>query len=62
MMFNYPYLNSPYYNRYSRYGYRYPYYNSRKENINIEHNNVVEAGPVSARGKFQYPSNKTRKR
>ena len=26
MMFHFPYLNTPYYNRYTRYGYRYPYY------------------------------------
>ncbi|MBO5479104.1 MAG: hypothetical protein J6A04_05360 [Clostridia bacterium] len=26
MMFSYPYFNFPYYNRYSRYGYRYPNY------------------------------------
>lgn len=26
MMFHFPYFGIPYYNRYSRYGYRYPYY------------------------------------
>lgn len=51
MMFNYPYLNSPYYNRYSRYGYRYPYYNNKKENINIKHSNVVGTDPMSSRRK-----------
>lgn len=29
MMFNYPYFGFPYYNRYSRYGYKYPYYNNK---------------------------------
>lgn len=33
MIFRYPYFNMPYYNRYSRYGYHYPNYNS-KYNIN----------------------------
>ncbi len=39
MMFHFPYLGMPYYSRYSRYGYRYPYYtyncnNSLNYNIN----------------------------
>lgn len=30
MMFHLPYFNMPYYGRYSRYGYHYPYYNCFK--------------------------------
>lgn len=59
MMFNYPYLNFPYYNRYSRYGYRYPYYasrnysnNSKKEDTNISQNGVVRADSISARAEM----------
>lgn len=31
-MFRYPYFGMPYYNRYSRYGYRYPAYNGAYKN------------------------------
>jgi len=33
MMFHLPYIGLPYYNRYSRYGYRYPYYTYSKPNF-----------------------------
>ena len=35
MMFRYPYFGIPYYNRYSRYGYKYPSYNSKYNNASI---------------------------
>ena len=35
MMFRYPYLGTPYYNRYSRYGYRYPNYNGKYNNTSM---------------------------
>ena len=35
MMFRYPYFGMPYYNRYSRYGYRFPSYNSRYNNSSV---------------------------
>ncbi len=37
MMFSYPYFNMPYYQRYSRYGYRYP---NSSMNHNFEHANT----------------------
>lgn len=40
MMFHLPYFSMPYYNRYSRYGYRYPYYSYRKSNSNTDSNCV----------------------
>lgn len=51
-MFNYPYFNFPYSNKYSRYGYRYPYYNVKKEDTNISHNGVVMANPISSRAEM----------
>ena len=35
-MFNYPYFGMPFYNRYSRYGYRYPYTYSNRNNYQKE--------------------------
>lgn len=38
MMFKFPYLGIPYYNRYSRYGYSYPYYgysNAQRNNVQM---------------------------
>lgn len=35
MMFHFPYFGMPYNNRYSRYGYKYPYYSYRNINPNI---------------------------
>lgn len=32
MMFNFPYFSMPYSNRYSRYGYKYPYYSYKNMN------------------------------
>ncbi len=40
MMFHLPYFSMPYYNRYSRYGYRYPYYSYRKSNSNMDSSSV----------------------
>lgn len=36
------YLGMPYYNRYSRYGYRYPYYSYKKANENYLNNSKHE--------------------
>ena len=33
MMFSYPYFHMPYYNRYSRYGYRYGGYNTSNKSV-----------------------------
>ncbi|MCI8352590.1 MAG: hypothetical protein HFJ58_03125 [Clostridia bacterium] len=40
MMFHLPYFSMPYYNRYSRYGYRYPYYSYGKSNSNMNSTSV----------------------
>ena len=40
-MFGYPWFGMPYYNRYSRYGYRYPY-SSRNSNFNKDSNCTYE--------------------
>lgn len=39
MMFHSPYFGMPFYNRYSRYGYRYPYYS-----YNMGRNNSYDSG------------------
>ena len=36
---NSPYFGFPYYNRYSRYGYRYPYYNNLPSNNSVNNTN-----------------------
>ena len=38
-MMNSPYFGFPYYNRYSRYGYRYPYYNNSSSYNSTNNNN-----------------------
>lgn len=41
MIPRFPYLGMPYYNRYSRYGYRYPYYSYKKTNENFGDNSKI---------------------
>ncbi len=45
MMFHFPYFNIPYNNRYSRYGYRYPYYSYG--NVNNTNSNFSYLGHTS---------------
>ena len=43
-MLHFPYLGTPYYNRYSRYGYRYPYYTyNNKDNFSTSNTNNFKA-------------------
>lgn len=53
MMFSYPYFRSPYYPRYSRYGYRYPnvssYSNTAYTKIHREKNNTKKEVKNEAR-------------
>lgn len=47
MMFNYPYFNSPYFNRYSRYGYRYSYLDKNKNFNYVENENIKKPDCVT---------------
>lgn len=39
MMFHFPYFGMPYYGRYSRYGYKYPYYTYNDNSFNYSNKN-----------------------
>lgn len=59
MMFHFPYSGMPYYGKDSRYGYRYPYYNSSccSSNHSHEHNTVKNVKNVDNIKKEESRSN-----
>lgn len=70
MMFHLPYFNMPYSNRYSRYGYRYPYYSYGNMNSSINSNNTSNLNTTSIlhnansihnkkNGSYKYNANNT---
>ena len=60
MMFHFPYFSMPYNNRYSRYGYKYPYYSYKKNiepNISISLSHNAKSNIIHNKKNSYYKSN-----
>lgn len=58
---HFPYLGMPYYNRYSRYGYNYPYYSYKKTKENSSNNDInYTTHKVNCRNDYKVRNDKSK--